>query len=627
MKKLLGCLCALLILAGLAVPLAASGAGAPPEDGPIAPPAPPTATETNLAPAADPITVTGAMLEKGQRLFLYEKGAPVESLTEQLDTLAYLLPLRRPFATGTIVWDTAGCNLATTGRKTLRGRVELPETHVYLVNGQPAELWVEAAVMVYQAGMPPSETVTPNSVDIFGPRLLVPLGSSGECLNHFMAEADYLATAKTADGLFIHCRASFHPSLVDLNKVGWYYGFVYDLPSCFSLAQDDPWDADVVVLRDDIVDLTYTRTGQVYVSSQWLYAAYEPTLWVARDVDPEELEDPAVWAQVPEIGETGGRLYSFSETLPEGSSESMEIPLHYFSNASGNAYEPGTYYFQVRHRDGVSNITSVKVSEGEFVVEVPGGDKDGGDAGDEDPPSTEQPPPGSDGPKNTGSTTPAENTGDTAAKAGTGGMASGMAGATLSSDDASNGMERSTPTETTVSGLRLRELMALQGEWVLFQKKGFSVRFSAAFLETLALADQDLFTVTLEVLDGHRYHIGAAVNGAALSSIPGTLVELWYNGPAGLQMVDEQGGELPDVVYNETQSLVTFTVDATGIYTLLEAAAAGPTPVQAAIDAVGAGENSLPGWGVALAVCGVGLPAAGMAGGLWHRRAKARRGK
>ncbi|MDL2294154.1 hypothetical protein LJC60_05935 [Ruminococcaceae bacterium OttesenSCG-928-D13] len=177
----------------------------------------------------------------------------------------------------------------------------------------------------------------------------------------------------------------------------------------------------------------------------------------------------------------------------------------------------------------------------------------------------------------------------------------------------------------------------------LLMLAGLAVPVAAAIAKTTPLASADAAgapvlsganggmersTATETTVAGLRYRIDAAVNGMALDGIPGTQVELWHNAPAGLRVVDEQGGELPNVTCDEARGRVVFTVNTPGIYTLLEPdGAAAPLPVQAAADAITTSENSLPGWGAILAVGGVGVPAVGVAGGLLHRRAKARRGE
>ncbi|MDL2295150.1 hypothetical protein LJC60_11150, partial [Ruminococcaceae bacterium OttesenSCG-928-D13] len=319
MKRLLACICGLLMLAGLAVPAAAAGE------------------------AVDPIKVSGTLMEKQDQLAVYEKDAPLETLAAQLDTVVYLRPY---YKTAAVTWNFEGGDLATTGRKTLRGQVEVPDTYVYLKDGQPADLWVERQVMVYEEGMAAIETVQPNRVEITVSKMLLPLGSGQECLAGFMAEPDYPATLETADELTIYTRASFDSSRVDLNKAGCYYGFAYDLPACFAVAQDDPSRADVVVLRDDIVDLTLTYLEAQYLSSKWLLGVWEPTLWMAKDVAPADLVDETVWAQVPEKLEDGLAAYKFSTDMLDDSTDSLSIPLFFFYNATGDAYEPGTYYFQ-----------------------------------------------------------------------------------------------------------------------------------------------------------------------------------------------------------------------------------------------------------------------------------------
>ena len=131
--------------------------------------------------------------------------------------------------------------------------------------------------------------------------------------------------------------------------------------------------------------------------------------------------------------------------------------------------------------------------------------------------------------------------------------------------------ERVTATETTVGGRRLADMMAIQGESVLFQKDSISLAVPSTLLAALNVGENDALTVRLEALDGGMWRVDVAVNGQSLESLPGCWVTVAYplpEGAEGLAVHGPDGREVPGVEYDAEAGTVRFLAQAPGVYTM-----------------------------------------------------------
>lgn len=535
--------------------------------------------------------------------FALPKGGDVTGLDLSADSIINIRLGGWSFTPCDITWDYASFTANKTGRQYLRGTVELPATHAYFdAKGRPSELWVQRPVWVNQKGMKETEPMDLDGMgDLNGGPYHLAVGDAAG-LQALKDIGDNSAeNLVTEDDYRFRTSLRFDDSKVKVDTPGTYYPLVPQTPPGFVVHQNEL--NSVIVLRDDIVDLSgsyFEPYLTAMLALRWLLPVSNAAVKVMENADPYDEENAALWVDIDDVVHLST---DYMDPTDCTDSTVYFSPSHY-----RDPTPPGIYHLKIVHDGGESNIITIEVDESGFELREIGGDKDGGDGDDQDLPDLEQDPPKG------GGTPPAPTTGDDPAPAPdadtpTTGQTPARQLATRQQPAAgARPTERLSADATTVSGLRLADMMRQQGDSVLFQKKGISTLFDAAFLQGLGLADDDMFTVTLEDLGGGRYRVGAEVNGVALKAIPGTRVQIWYTLPAGapgVVVTDEAGSQLA-AEYDEADALVSFTVDLPGVYTLTaeQAAALAAAPPTANV-----GAGGLPGFLLPLAgtIAGGGL--------------------
>ena len=165
-------------------------------------------------------------------------------------------------------------------------------------------------------------------------------------------------------------------------------------------------------------------------------------------------------------------------------------------------------------------------------------------------------------------------------------------------------MESYSPTQTVISGLRLRDLLEDE-EVVVFGTRVLTVSIPSEVLQAFYLAFTDTLSVTLTQPAPHQVFIGIEAGGAAVTAIPGTVVRLGYTPPSShdLPVIHHETGFSVSQVAHDGEYL-SFTIDTTGTYLLSSpplSADAGATPAKNLPPLV-----PLSG-GLLLSGCGLGL--------------------
>ncbi|MEN1761387.1 hypothetical protein [Anoxynatronum sibiricum] len=129
-------------------------------------------------------------------------------------------------------------------------------------------------------------------------------------------------------------------------------------------------------------------------------------------------------------------------------------------------------------------------------------------------------------------------------------------------------MESYSPTQTVISGLRLRDLLE-DGEAVVFGTRVLTVSIPSEVLQVFDLAFTDTLSVTLTQPAPHQIFIGIEAGGAAVTAIPGTVVRLGYTPPSPhtLPVIQHEAGFPVSQVAHDGEFL-SFPIDTAGTYLL-----------------------------------------------------------
>ncbi len=253
----------------------------------------------------------------------------------------------------------------------------------------------------------------------------------------------------------------------------------------------------------------------------------------------------------------------------------------------------GTVLYKIELKDsGFSNILEINSQSGIYTFGI-GGDRSGADQGPQDPPDTEQPAPtpnpnpnpnpdGGDGGN------PSDDSREDGASGRTDSQVYVPAQQTpLASDETELMMEYSTTNSLSISGLRLKTMLALAGSTVLFEKQGVSVELSTDFLTELELDDSSRFEVRIDKSED-GFTLAITVDSVPLFSLPPTTVYVPFvltgeMNSENLACFNAQKQEVSTAVYDPARQVVRVEIPSTGSYTIAERdAAAAPVSTQEA---------------------------------------------
>jgi len=131
--------------------------------------------------------------------------------------------------------------------------------------------------------------------------------------------------------------------------------------------------------------------------------------------------------------------------------------------------------------------------------------------------------------------------------------------------------ESYSPTQTVISGLRLKDLCT-EEESVVFGSGDLTVSIPSKLLLALNLSDTDTLTVTLTQPERNQMMLAIAASGQLVTELPGTVLRLRYtplSEDSKITVQDEAGEPIKGVSYDG--GLLRFTVDGAGTYTILDA--------------------------------------------------------
>ncbi|POP31787.1 hypothetical protein C3B58_14890 [Lactonifactor longoviformis] len=135
--------------------------------------------------------------------------------------------------------------------------------------------------------------------------------------------------------------------------------------------------------------------------------------------------------------------------------------------------------------------------------------------------------------------------------------------------------EESTDSITAVSGARLRQLLEINPDTVLFEKNGLSVEIPSTFLASLSLSNRGLLEIDLRKIDELSFQLSVTADGQEIAALPETSVSLSYTPSQGtdhshLTLVHAGSGAAEPVTYSEKHKIASSKIYTTGSFTLRE---------------------------------------------------------
>lgn len=318
----------------------------------------------------------------------------------------------------------------------------------------------------------------------------------------------------------------------------------------------------VTVTAPDKLTLTYSKTMDTYI--QYL-------------VSPSGDENPVLRYAVTE-----------PDTEPAEADWTSEIPNGFctYSQNGVRIYrsmlDPEKYYYlKVCRDDLTSNVVKLIPPTDNSINNGMGGDRDGSDTNDTtlDKPLVQTPPTNSGSSSSSASDRSSSGGSSSEGKSDSSGGQSSQTAASASqaSQDAVSAPQTESATSTvyerfdnstlTISGSRLRMMLASDTEIIPFGWNGISLEMPASFIETLALSDADMFSLTLTHEDKLAFSVLLTVSGTEIKELPSSLIRIPADPPEGGYSLLRSGETLPTDVSYENNCAV-FTITRTGRYML-----------------------------------------------------------
>lgn len=450
-----------------------------------------------------------------------------------------------------VVWRYDDIDPDTPGRYTITCEIMLKDGYTTSL-----PLTAELAVIVYDPNGQPAAKAN----WVYSPlkKNVVPLGMSSNELKAFIRDNlwDTPVDIWTEDGDYCYGELTgWDVSLVDTSKPGVYYPFVIEPPPGIELPAEGVWGAELYVLDPDevclfAIDYNY-YPGNGSIDIRWLKKVNQPELWLSVD--------DGGWQKVDR------NEYSFGIW-----EDNLRLDLYSFPY--GHVYE-----FEVRYENGgvSKDSLTMDLTGARPDFHAPGGDRTGGDRGENTLPPVN---PDDGTPANPGNGTatpmPGNPSGDTpaptptnpdsetpaipipssthAAQGATDGDTPPGAEETTDAEpaaaitpapaafEAQSALPTVVPAENsdersiTVSGTRLAMMIAANPSYVTFFRGELRVSLPALFLEGLDLSPADTFTVTLYQQDERSFTVSFTVRG---NDLPDRFAEPfivslpWNDGP------------------------------------------------------------------------------------------------
>ena len=130
--------------------------------------------------------------------------------------------------------------------------------------------------------------------------------------------------------------------------------------------------------------------------------------------------------------------------------------------------------------------------------------------------------------------------------------------------------ESYSPTQTVISGLRLKDLCAGE-ENIVFGSGNLTVSIPSKLLLALDLSDTDTLTVTLTQPESNQIMLAVTASGQSVTELTGTVLRLRYmtrSKNTEITVQNEMGEQITDTTFDG--ELLRFTADSAGTFTIME---------------------------------------------------------
>lgn len=429
------------------------------------------------------------------------------------------------------------------------------------------------------------------------------LGTSQELLLDALSDFVYGFTAYDALGnSYDLLSGAWFLDAVDTNTPGLYYAYaVPDLEDGHYIL------ADGVSLPRQLCAVSIQSPGKPDINCCLSARGFLHFPWVLSADQQQHLDKFAVW-----LRQDSGVWTQLSEGFLFTSSD-LQLSQRIFEYDS-------TYNLQVTYPGGQTGILTFLYDRELLISDYSEGDRDGGDTDGMDPPSSSQPasePTDSDDASSDNNTDKTDNSdhtdnkGSSSDKAPThivaptqvasivvplpeAAVGKTVAPSTLATDNTGlyeyqneqniaqppepPVMESYSPTETVISGLRVRDLCAVEKS-VVFGMGDLTVSIPSEVLLTLHLGNSDTLSVRLTQPEQTQLVLGAIAAHQTITSLPGAVIRLRYrplNENAEITILDATGNTIANAEFDG--EFLRFPAETAGTYIISEIM---PTSAQA----------------------------------------------
>jgi len=299
----------------------------------------------------------------------------------------------------------------------------------------------------------------------------------------------------------------------------------------------------VYVLPTDGIDLSAPNLGMIQnaIQFQWLYdcsAVTEALLEYQKDGAWIPCEDAWYRYSSPTFV-SGAKLLLYPLKMPPGN---YTLRLRYTDETSGQPAERFTDTLTITVPDNAAELMAGTPKPEDFGL---GGDRDGGDSGGTALPDVQQPAP----------------------EGGSSNETSRPSHRPSAKPKPVTPMEVVTDTSTTISGLRLNQLVSL-GSTVLFEKQGAALEIPSQFLTGLNLAENASLTVSITQPETGAVQIQVTAAGQPIQALPGASLRVPFalseNESLICRSLSEE--EISAVTYEPATGIAHVSIQQTGTY-------------------------------------------------------------
>lgn len=449
-------------------------------------------------------------------------------------------------------WFPERVDTSTPGRKLIPGRLILPEGYTA---ASEAVLSLLLPVFLYEPHGETADAIVRLDTDSV-PRILIPKGALADSAASFQYMQNFnTVVGRTASDDVIFCTVEYDADSFQPESTGWKQltGSVIPPEGIGILDGLRTYQLPYYVMEPEKIDLSfyeYIQADSLYFC--WLYYAEEP-----EEFFLETAVNDGPWTRIA-ANDPDNHLFFMT-----GNQMKVDVNSQW---APGNSY-----FYRVCYRGEYSNVMEFTVTEAGYSAHDRGGDRDGGDRGEQTPPAIKQPaPPNTVGP-------PDQQTMgkiDTPASPFGGGSREDDSMHSSQANLHSSCCEEETPDRSVWSGRRLlQQREATNNGFFTFEKHRIRVQIPCGAAAFADLAEDSFVSMEIRPLSSSSFFLELALDGAVPRSVPQMNITMPYTPTvrgAVFQVTDQQGVLLATAQYSEREGVLSFTIQQTGTFKIRE---------------------------------------------------------